>query len=194
MMSKEHFSAKPLRLRFDATKGLQAIIQDLLAQAKKRQQEASGMMYQGAVLQHLVGAKLELALPGLRITHNGFSVAGAVSDRSGDFVIDDSIIHVTTSPGEAVIRKCQRNLEVGGKPIILTIAEGMSVARGLAGSAGLSDRIDIMDVEQFLAANLFKLTRFKILDRHTIFGKFIETYNRVVSENETDSSLRIELN
>lgn len=190
---KEHFSAKPFRLRFDAAKSLQAILQDLLAQAKKRQQESSGMMYQGAVLQHLVGAKLELVMPEIQIIHNGFSVADAVSERSGDFVIDDSIIHITTSPGEAVIRKCQSNLDAGTKPIILTIADGVSVAKGLAGNAGILGRIDIMDAEQFLAANLHELALFKTSERLTTLGKLIEAYNRIVSENETDPSLRIEL-
>lgn len=190
---REHFSAKPFRLRFDPAKSFQAIIQDLLALTKKRQQESSGTMYQGAVLQHLVGAKLELALPEIQIVHNGFSVADAVSERSGDFVIDDSIIHITTSPGEAVIQKCQRNIEAGAKPIILTIADGVSVAKGLAGNAGLAGRIDIMDAEQFLAANLHELAFFKTSNRLTTLEKLVETYNRIVSENETDPSLRIEL-
>lgn len=190
---KEHFSAKPFRLRFDPAKSMQAIIQDLLAQAKKRQQEANGTMYQGTMLQHLVGAKLELALPELQIRHNGSFVADAVSDRSGDFVIDDSIIHITTSPGEAVIRKCLRNIESGAKPIILTIADGVSVAKGLAGNAGLSGRIDIMDAEQFLAANLHELSFFKTSARLSTLEKLIESYNRIVAENETDPSLRIEL-
>lgn len=190
---KEHFSAKPFRLHFDAGKGFQAIIQDLLAQAKKLQQESSDTMYQGAVLQHMVGAKLELAMPEIQIGHNGFSIADAVSERVGDFVIDDSIIHITTSPGEAVIRKCQCNLEAGAKPIILTIADGVSVAKGLARNAGLTGRIDIMDAEQFLAANLHKLAYFNISKRLTTLEKLVETYNRIVSENETDPSLHIEM-
>lgn len=190
---KEHFAAKPFRLRFDAAKGFQAIIQDLLAQAKKRQQEATGTMYQGAILQHLVGAKLELSMPELTIGHNGFSVADAVSDRSGDFVIDDSIIHITTSPSEAVIRKCQRNLEAGAKPIILTLAEGVTVAKVLAGNAELTGRIDIMDAEQFLAANLHELSLFKISARLMTLEKLVEAYNRIVADNETDPSLRIEI-
>jgi hypothetical protein len=190
---REHFSAKPFRLHFDLAKGLQFIIQDLLVQAKKRQQESSGTMYQGAVLQHLVGAKLELAMPEIQISHHGSSVADAVSDRAGDFVIDDSIIHITTSPGEAVIQKCQRNIEAGTKPIILTIADGVSVAKGLAGNAGLIGRIDIMDAEQFLAANLHELSFFKTSERLTTLEKLVETYNRIVSENETDPSLRIEI-
>jgi hypothetical protein len=190
---KDHFAAKPFRLRFDSSKGFQAIIQDLLAQAKKRQQEATGTMYQGAVLQHLVGAKLELAMPNLTIGHNGFSVADAVSDRSGDFVIDDSIIHITTSPGEAVIRKCQGNLHAGAKPIILTLADGVTVAKVLANNAGLAGQIDIMDAEQFLAANLHELSLFKTSARRTTFEILIETYNRIIADNETDPSLRIEM-
>jgi|APTNR8051073442_1049403.scaffolds.fasta_scaffold15333_2 hypothetical protein len=190
---KEHFSAKPFKLRFDAAKGFQAIIADLLAQALKRQRESTGTMYQGAVLQHLVGAKLELALPQLDITHNGASVADAFSDRAGDFVIDDSIIHITTSPGEAVIRKCQRNLDAGAKPIILTLAEGVTVVKVLAENTGIAGRIDIMDAEQFLAANLHELSLFKASARPDTLGKLVDTYNRIVSENETDPSLRIEI-
>jgi hypothetical protein len=190
---KEYFSAKPIKLRFDAAKGLQTIIQNLLAQAKKKQQESSGTMYQGALLQHLIGAKLELALPTISIPHNGFSVADAVSDRSGDFVIDDSIIHVTTSPGEAVIRKCRRNLDAGAKPIILTLTEGVAVAKGLANNSGLLGRIDIMDAEQFLAANLHELSMFKTSTHLPTLEKLIEVYNRIVTENETDPSLCIEI-
>lgn len=190
---KDHFAAKPFRLRFDAAKGLQSIIGDLLSQAKKRQQEATGTMYQGAVLQHLVGAKLELAMPEVAISHNGASVADAVSDRVGDFVIDDSVIHITTSPGEAIIRKCQRNLETGTKPIILTLADGVLVAKVLADNAGLAGRIDIMDAEQFLAANIHELSFFKTSSRLITLRKLVETYNRIVTENETDPSLRIEI-
>jgi hypothetical protein len=192
MVTKEHFVAKPFRLRFDATKGFQAIIQDLLAQAKKRQQEA-GTMYQGAMLQHLVGAKLELALPGIQIGHNGFPVADTVSEWFGGFVINDSIIHITTSPSEAVIRKCQRNLEAGTKPIILTLAEGVTVAKVLASNAGLNGCIDIMDAEQFLAANLHELSLFKTSARLLTLEKLIRAYNRIVADNETDPSLRIEV-
>lgn len=190
---KVHFSAKPLKLRFDPSKGMQAIVQDVLVQAKKRQQEATGTMYHGAVLQHLVGAKLELAMPELQIAHNGFSVADSFSDRSGDFVLDDSVIHVTTSPGEALIRKCQQNIDAGAKPIILTLGEGVAVAKGLASNAGLAGRIDVMDAEQFLAANLHELSLFKASERRSTFLKLVEAYNRIVEENETDPGLRIEI-
>ena len=190
---KEYFAAKPFRLRFDASKGFQAIMNDLLNQAKKRQQEATGTMYQGAVLQHLIGAKLELALPEIYIGHNGFSVSDAMSDRSGDFVIYDSVIHITTSPGEAVIRKCLKNLETGTKPIVLSLADGVTVAKALANNAGLGGRIDIMDAEQFLAANLHELSLFKSSARLLTLEKLVAVYNNIISVHETDPSLRIEL-
>jgi len=191
---KDFFSAKPFRLRFDPAKGLQAIIHDLLVQAKKRQDESKGMMYQGAMLQHLVGAKLVLAVPSLAIEHHGSSVADRVSGRSGDFVIDDTTIHITTSPGEAVVRKCKENIDSGAKPIILTLGEGVITAKNLAENLGLAGRIDIMDAEQFLAANLHELSLFKTGDRKETLEKLVDAYNKIVTENETDPSLKIELN
>jgi hypothetical protein len=190
---REHFSAKPFRLRFDSGKGLLSVIQDLLMQARKRQQEAVGIMYQGAVLQHLIGAKLELALPEVVIEHHGASVADAVSARTGDFVIGDTIIHVTTSPGEAVVRKCLVNLDAGTKPVILTLPEGVAVAKGLAENAELAGRIDIMDAEQFLATNLHELSLFNTTARLTTLEKLVAVYNRIVAEHETDPSLRIQI-
>jgi hypothetical protein len=120
-------------------------------------------------------------------------VADTVSEWFGGFVINDSIIHITTSPSEAVIRKCQRNLEAGTKPIILTLAEGVTVAKVLASNAGLNGCIDIMDAEQFLAANLHELSLFKTSARLLTLEKLIRAYNRIVADNETDPSLRIEV-
>ena len=64
---KDFFSAKPFTLKYDTSKSLRAIIRDLFAQAVKRQKENPGTMYAGAVLQHLVGAKLSLALKNMKI-------------------------------------------------------------------------------------------------------------------------------
>lgn len=60
---QDYFSGKPFTLKFDPSKSLRSIVGDLLAQAKKRQDENPGTTYAGTVLQHLVGAKLDLILP-----------------------------------------------------------------------------------------------------------------------------------
>lgn len=57
----------------------------------------------GTMLQHLVGAKLNLLLDS-PLQHHGANVADDVSGREGDFIVEDVAIHVTTSPSEALIR------------------------------------------------------------------------------------------
>jgi Domain of unknown function (DUF4928) len=190
---KVHFAAKPFKLKFDASKSLQSVIHELLAQARKKQQESTGTMYQGAMLQHLVGAKLELAMPELTVAHSGFSVSDASNQRAGDFVLDNVAIHVTTAPGEALLRKCLQNIEASIKPIILTLAEGVAVAKGLADNLGIAGRIDVMDAEQFIAANLHELSLFNVAQQKPTFEKLIQTYNSIVVTNETDPSLNIEM-
>ena len=139
------FNTEPVRLVYDQSQTLMVMLRNLLEQATERQRKSPGKTYVGAVLQHLVGAKLALALPEINITHNGFSVADSVSARLGDFAIDDAVIHCTTAPNEALILKCKANLESGKRPIILTIAKMMGAAEGMAETLGIDGRIEIMD-------------------------------------------------
>ena len=189
---RDHFAAKPLRLRYNSSKSIQAVIQDLLEQAKKLQQENQGAVYQGIVLQHLIGAKLELSLPSLKITHHGAMVADAISNRSGDFMIDDCVIHITLSPTEAVIRKCQKNLESNTKPLILTIGNA-SGGKSACRKSDLGGQIEIIDAIQFLTANLYELSLFKTSAHMATLEKLVETYNRIILEHETDPGLKIEI-
>ena len=145
------------------------------------------------MLQHLVGAKLELAMPKVQITHNGFSVADAVSDRSGDFMLDDTIIHCTTAPTEALLKKCKANLQSGKRPIILTLAKMIGAAEGMAETLGIEGRVEIMDALQFLAANLYEMSLFKAAQRKITMERLAKKYNEIISEHESDASLRINL-
>lgn len=187
---REHFASKPFRLRYDPSKSLRHIVGDLLAQAKKRQAAAPGSTFVGTMLQHLVGAKLDLILGEGQVEHHSASAADSVADRPGDFVVEDVAIHVTTAPGEALIRKCESNLSQGFRPLIITLNE--AVARGLAEQAGVADRIDVFEAEQFLAGNLYELGKFASTARKATAKALIDRYNAIVSENETDPSLRIE--
>jgi len=187
----DYFAAQPLILKYDTSKSLQNIINDLLKQAIKRQKENPGMKYAGAVLQHLVGAKLAVLLGDDKVMHNGFSVADAVSNRTGDFVIDDFIIHVTTAPSEALIQKCIRNLESGAKPIIVTISGSLAGAFSLVNINEMQGRIDIFDIEQFIATNVYEWSRFKISEQKDTLKSYIEKYNEIIDTYETDPSLRV---
>jgi len=187
---RNYFASKPFVLRYDSAKSIKAIINDLIDQAEKRQKEATGFTYVGTMLQHLVGAKLNIILTSPP-EHHGASVADEVSDREGDFVIDDIAIHVTSSPSEALIRKCKRNINNDMKPIIITTSK--LVAEGLAKQAEIKDRVETFDAVQFLAENMYEIGNFTKSGSHTTIKKLISEYNIIINNCETDPSLIIKV-
>lgn len=188
----EFFSAKPFKIRLDASRSLRTLMRDVIAQAEERQLNTPGMQYAGAVLQHFVGAKLDCALGAGNFEHNSFSTSDAQSGRAGDFFIGDVAVHVTTSPGEAVIERCRDNINDGHRPIIVTTARGLAAAEVLAENAGLGERIDVFEVEQFVALNLYELGKFMAEGRRVAVGEVVTRYNEIIEEVETDPSLKIE--
>ncbi|MFP4202916.1 MAG: DUF4928 family protein [Opitutales bacterium] len=70
---RRYFNQRPFKLKYDQSKGLREVVRDIFDQAVERQKEAGGTMYAGAVLQHLVGAKLDCALGLGAFEHNSFS-------------------------------------------------------------------------------------------------------------------------
>ena len=189
--TQAYFDALPFTFKLDPSRSLRACVRDLFAQAVERQREVKGTMYAGAVMQHLVGAKLDYVTKGA-ITHHGFSVADAPSNRSGDFLIGDVAIHVTTAPGEALIRKCQANLGGGLRPLIVTTEDGVGGAKALAKQAEVDDRLDVIEIEQFIATNVYEWSVFDRDARPTAVKDIIDRYNAIVGECESDPSLRIE--
>ena len=189
--AKHFFNAKPFALKFENGKSLRSVVRDLLGQAKKRQEDGAGTMFVGAMLQHLIGAKLALAMPDVAIEHHGFSVADAPGGRSGDFEIGNASIHVTTTPGEAVIRKCAANLAAGRHPIVITFNDLLPAADAFATAQGIVDKLDVLDAEQFIVGNLHELGGFSAEKRRITFEALVDKYNEIVQAQETDPSLKI---
>lgn len=190
---EEYFNREPFKLNYDRSKSLASIIQSLLAQATDRQKKSPGKTYLGTVLQHLIGAKLELALPEAKIEHHGSSVADAVSDRSGDFTIDNVVIHCTTAPTSALLQKCKSNLQAAKRPMILTVAKMVGAAESMADSLDIEGRVEIMDAVQFIAVNLYEMSTFKASQREIALHRLLERYNEIISSIEKDQSLLVEL-
>lgn len=186
------FENKPFKLKREAGVSIQGIIRDLMQQAHQRQQSSGGAMISGTVMQHLVGAKLEAALYGrAEVMHHGANTSDQ-KGRGGDFDLGDTAIHVTTSPGELLIEKCRGNIDAGLRPLIVTTATGVAVASGLAEQRGLSSKIDIHAVEQFIALNVLELGVFDAAQITASLRDIIDRYNRIVDAYETNPSLRIE--
>lgn len=190
---KAFFASQPFVLRIDSAKSLAAIVRDLLDQAQKRQDESPGSRFVGTVLQHLIGAKLGVLLKDETIEHRGASVADEPSGTPGDYLVGDVAIHVTTAPSEALIAKCARNLEQGLRPLIVTLTRGVAVAEELAKQSAIDERLDVLDAEQFLVADLYELGRFGAEGRKSIAQSIVERYNAIIDSVETDPSLRIRL-
>lgn len=190
---KEFFSSEPFKIRLDASTGLRHIVRDVLAQAVERQQSAPGMNYEGAVMQHLVGAKLECVLGQGKIEHNSASTADAPRGRKGDFAFGNVAIHVTTSPGDSVMDRCRENLDAGLKPILITKQDSVSHAESIARRNNLASRIDVFEIEQFIALNLYELGEFVAKGRREAVTSLVDCYNRVIEQAETDQSLRLEV-
>ena len=189
---REYFRNQPFTLTADTAKTIVANLDELFEQVKKRQKENPGTHYLGTVLQHLVAAKLSLILPEGSFEIHGASVADAPTDRSGDFVINNTIIHCTTMPGALLIEKCKANLRAGAHPVIITIFERVATALNLSEDAGLAGRVEVWDIQQFLSSNVYEHSMFDETKRNSTLGDIIGVYNKIILEKETDPSLRIE--
>jgi len=188
---REFFSSKPFVLKTDTKMAVRHCIRHLMNQAQQRQSEATGTMFFGTMLQHLIGAKLELL--GFEIAHHGASVADQSTERCADFQVSDVAIHVTTSPSESLVRKCMRNLDQDLRPLIVTTNKGVLVADALAELSGISERVDIFDAEQFLTSNIFEMGNFSPTERRMKICELVDKYNQIVALAETDPSLRIQM-
>ncbi len=190
---RAHFASEGPKFNFDPGKSLRANIDDLLEQSKEAQTNAGGANYVGAMLQHLVGAKLDLVVGVGKLKHHGFSVADHSTERQGDFQVEAVAIHVTTRPTEALIRKCAANLGAGLKPLIISIGDGVAGATFLLKDSELEDRVDVLDAAQFLTANVYERSLFNAAECKVTLCKLLTRYNEIVETCETDPTLRIRM-
>ncbi len=91
------------------------------------------------------------------------------------------------------MRKCRRNLDDGKRPMLITTYKNVPGAESLANIHGIADRIDIFDIEQFVASNLYELGAFAPQGRKATASKLVTAYNAIVDSCETDPSLKIVL-
>ena len=99
----------------DPNKPSRRAIAELLKAARDRSGYAAG-----AVAQHLVGAKLSLRFSDQEIGNQSYSTADQQTDRPGDFLVGDTAIHVTMSPGDNLMsNRCRDNLQNGYRPLVL---------------------------------------------------------------------------
>jgi hypothetical protein len=189
---KDYFRNQPFTISLDTSRTIAASLDELFEQARNRQKQNPGTQYLGTMLQHLVAAKLSIILPSEKFEIHGASVADSPTERNGDFVINNTIIHCTTAPGEPLIQKCKANIRGGCLPVIITIFDRVKNAYDLAADAEISSRVEVWDIQQFLSTNINEHGLFSERQRTTKLADIIERYNQIIDEKETDPSLKIE--
>ncbi|MCX6854394.1 MAG: DUF4928 family protein [Verrucomicrobia bacterium] len=191
LREQERLLTEGMVFRFDNAKSIAANVADIFAQAAEIQKNAGGASLVGAMLQHLVGAKLDTVLGVGVASHHGSSLADGPTERQADFEVNGVAIHVTTHPSEALIRKAARNLQAGLKPLIVTLADGVEGAAYLLKNTEWKDRIDVIDATQFLTANVYERSFFKAEDCKATLSSILTRYNEIVAVCETDPVLQI---
>jgi len=188
---RDFFAGAPFKLTVDASQSVRAIVRGLTAQAIKRQKDMPGVMFLGTMMQHLVGAKLQVILGIETVSHHCSNQNDTDASRTGDFDLGDVTIHVTSSPTESLLRKCADNLSDDLRPIIVTTGKGVTTAEVLAENIGIADRVDIIDFDQFIATNIHEHSQFVRSARRSRIEELIACYNTIIDSVETDPSLKI---
>jgi len=170
---------------------IQSICDTIFSQAGKIQINPGNPHFCETLLRHLTGAILD-HIPGIGvIQHHSFSVADPSTERSAEFHVNNIAIHVTTHPTEALIRKAAANLKGGLKPLVITLTDGVTGANYFLKGTAWADRVDALDVAQFLTANVYERSLFQAGECKVTLRGIIERYNEIVAECETDPVLRI---
>ena len=151
----------------------------------------------GAVLQHLVGAKLEMryrSQPEINIAHHSSATADLQTNRLGDFDIGNSVIHVTKSPTVDHFQKAYQNAK-SGRTVYVLIPEnklGMTAATVDIDSSYKS-KVNVYSIEQFITQNIDELSLFRKEISLVSLLDMLKIYNQLVQEYENDNSLKIVL-
>lgn len=194
--AREYFERRPFVLSIDPQWGVRRAVRHLLTQAQNRQNEGAGAKFVGSLMQHMVGAKLDVLLGEGKIAHHHSNQNDSGSFRSGDFDYEDMVLHVTNLPTESLLSKCIANLEGGYKPLVITSSKGAVVLEALLENfknGAYDGRVDILEFEQFIASNVIELGKFNAAGRKASFSKIIKSYNNIIETVEYDLSMKIEL-
>ena len=91
------------------------------------------------------------------------------------------------------MQKCKRNLENGLRPFVITTAKGVAGIELLSSNEGVERRVDVFEIEQFVASNIYEISKFTQNKRRLTVERLIEKYNAIVEDCETDPSLKIHI-
>jgi hypothetical protein len=187
---RRYLEREPIQVKLNRKASIGTNIDAILHAAKDREKNFAGETIVGTVLQHLVGAALELS--GSPVLHSHSNKADIQYARNGDFDFDAVVWHVTSAPSEGLIRKCAQNIKDGLSPLILTIDSKVQAAVGLLEIQNLDERVQVLAAQQFFSGYLSIETTKEVSEQVNI-EDLINKYNELIETYEKDLSRRIEV-
>lgn len=183
---QDYFNSQRIEIEIDVARPGSLLVADLLVAASKRK-------VAGAVAQHLVGAKLALRFPDVEIENYSYTTADQQLGRHGDFLVGDTVFHVTVHPSPGHAEKCERNLRAGFRAALLVPESLLEPARYLASQANVGERVWVASIESFVGQNVEEISSFGKRSFPMTMRSLLELYNQRVSSVETDRSLLIDI-
>lgn len=182
---REYHNRQRLKAVYNPSQSTWQAVSDLLALARDTGKE-------GPVAQYLIGAKLQLRFPHVKIGNESYSTADDQLGRPGDFLVGDTAFHVTVAPAPAVYEKCKRNIDDGFRVYLLVPDRSLVGAKQNAEMVA-PGKITVKSIESFVGQNIDELSVFS-KDRIIVgFHRLLETYNQRVNATEVDKSMLIEI-
>lgn len=183
----DYFDKQRISLDIDPSKPVSSIVAEIVKAAAERSDKPTGV-----VLQHLVGAKLQLRFPDEDIGCDRANTADLQTEREGDFQIGSTAFHVTTAPMEKLINRCIKNRSEGYRPVILTLEGKVQAAKQMAENVNMLDQISVQSAENFIGTNIEEIAVYDGDKIRQSIAKLIRTYNERINHIESDKSLMIE--
>jgi Domain of unknown function (DUF4928) len=147
----------------------------------------------GAVAQHLVGAKLALRYPQMSIANHHHTKKDDAMGRKSGLEVNDTIFHVTISPGEGVVSKCADCVREGYQAMLLVPRSEMDGARHFIGKSKAPKRICLTSIEDFVAQNIAGIGEFGKDGLRNGLKALLTKYNERAGQVETQRSVLLKI-
>ncbi|MEV6096216.1 DUF4928 family protein [Nocardia sp. NPDC051981] len=185
----DYFGRQKISADIDPSWSIRTIVANLIAAGRER-----GGNTAGAIVQHLVGAKLQIRFPDEKINVESYTTADQQTGRAGDYQIGHTAIHVTMSPSSQVFQgRCKDNIHHGFRPRVLVPKDELRRAEIYAEDAGIANKVAIQSIEDFVGTNIEEVAGFRQDHVRAELRRLLELYNARIEKAESDHSLKVQI-
>ncbi|GAA2486557.1 DUF4928 family protein [Nocardia seriolae] len=185
----DYFGKQKISTEIDPSWSIRAVVANLIAAGRERGGNAAG-----AIVQHLVGAKLQIRFPDEKINIESYTTADQQTCRAGDYQIGHTAIHVTMSPSSQLFDgRCRDNIHHSFRPRVLVPADELGRAGVYALDADIANQVAIQSIEDFVGTNIEEVAGFRQDQVRAELRRLLELYNARIDQAESDHSLKVEI-